>query len=183
MKIYLAGPDVFRRNPEATFNKHKAFAIPFGGTGLSPFDSEAKEESTATDIFKANVKLINECDLVIANLEPFRGPNVDDGTAWEIGYAYGLGKKIYGYLPMPKRSLLATTHIYKLLYEYKPETAKSMAFPHIEDFDYSRNLMIVDSIRETGGDLFGTFIECLEHHTGKTWDEVTGIKKEVKSKR
>ena len=33
-----------------------------------------------------------------ANLNTFRGKEPDSGTCFEIGYAYALGKKIYGYL-------------------------------------------------------------------------------------
>ncbi len=41
-----------------------------------------------------NAKSINSVDFVIAILD---GTDIDSGTAAEIGYAYGLGKKIYGY--------------------------------------------------------------------------------------
>jgi len=37
---------------------------------------------------------IDESDMVVAILD---GPDVDSGTAAEIGYAYGIGKKIVGY--------------------------------------------------------------------------------------
>ncbi|UYP46766.1 hypothetical protein NEF87_003051 [Candidatus Lokiarchaeum ossiferum] len=41
-----------------------------------------------------NAELIKKSDLILAVLD---GSDVDSGTAAEIGYAYGLGKKIYGY--------------------------------------------------------------------------------------
>jgi nucleoside 2-deoxyribosyltransferase len=41
-----------------------------------------------------NAELIRTSDVVLAYLN---GPDVDSGTAAEIGYAYGLGKKIYGF--------------------------------------------------------------------------------------
>jgi nucleoside 2-deoxyribosyltransferase len=41
-----------------------------------------------------NAKFIQQADLVCAILD---GADVDSGTAAEIGYAYGLGKRIYGY--------------------------------------------------------------------------------------
>ena len=36
---------------------------------------------------------IDDSDAVVALLD---GPQVDDGTAWEIGYAYARGKPIVG---------------------------------------------------------------------------------------
>lgn len=45
-------------------------------------------------IAKRNIEAILKSDLVIANLD---GVDVDSGVAAEIGYAYGLGKKIYGW--------------------------------------------------------------------------------------
>ena len=43
---------------------------------------------------KNNANFIQNSDLIVAVLD---GPDVDSGTAAEIGYAYGIGKKIYGY--------------------------------------------------------------------------------------
>jgi nucleoside 2-deoxyribosyltransferase len=39
------------------------------------------------------VQAIDEADIVIANLN---GITVDDGTAWELGYAYARGKHLVG---------------------------------------------------------------------------------------
>lgn len=46
------------------------------------------------DLGKNNATFIQNSDLVLAVLD---GSDVDSGTAAEIGYAYGIGKKIYGY--------------------------------------------------------------------------------------
>ena len=40
---------------------------------------------------------MRECDAVLANLTPFRGPSADVGTIFELGYARGLGKPVFGY--------------------------------------------------------------------------------------
>ncbi len=45
-------------------------------------------------IGKGNEEKIRSADVVIAVLD---GPQVDDGTASEIGFAYGIGKRVYGY--------------------------------------------------------------------------------------
>ncbi len=37
---------------------------------------------------------IDASDALIANITPFRGPHMDPGTAWEIGYAEARGKPV-----------------------------------------------------------------------------------------
>ncbi len=44
-------------------------------------------------LFRANLQAMNECDLMVAILD---GPQVDDGTAWEVGYFFSQGKGIVG---------------------------------------------------------------------------------------
>lgn len=45
------------------------------------------------EIFENNMRALMGCDLMVAILD---GPQVDDGTAWEMGYFYSLGKRILG---------------------------------------------------------------------------------------
>ncbi|MDR2443458.1 MAG: nucleoside 2-deoxyribosyltransferase, partial [Deltaproteobacteria bacterium] len=52
----------------------------------------------AAEIVTFNIEAIGQADAVIANLNPFRGAEPDSGTVFECGYAYGLGKKVFGYL-------------------------------------------------------------------------------------
>jgi len=50
---------------------------------------QANSQTAAT-----NEQAIRDCDRVVAVLD---GPDVDSGTASEIGFAYAVGKRIYGY--------------------------------------------------------------------------------------
>ena len=95
MKIYLAGPDVFRPDALAwaesareTCRRH----------GFEPLLSVNLEEADPNRIFQTNIDLIRKAQIVVANLDPFRGPEPDSGTAFELGYALALGKKVYGYV-------------------------------------------------------------------------------------
>ena len=45
------------------------------------------------EIFQSNLKALNECKIMVAILD---GPQVDDGTAWEIGYHYARGGMVVG---------------------------------------------------------------------------------------
>ena len=95
-KIYLAGPDCFRADAFEHFATLKAEATSKGMHAFSPLDSEV--DINAADILKViyeiNVQDIDEADVVLANVEPFRGACVDDGTAFEIGMAAAKGKPI-----------------------------------------------------------------------------------------
>jgi len=154
LKIYLAGPDVFLNNAMESLDRLKNISQKYGHQGLAPLDNvvDLKEVGAATRIFKGNIDLMDSCDAIIANLAPFRGPNMDDGTAFEVGYGYCKGKIMYGYMSQSNMDLKQITN---LLY------GDDTDFPHVEDFGYPRNLMIVDSIRKSGGDIYNTFEECL----------------------
>lgn len=95
LKIYLAGPDVFRRDAAAWAEAARATCRRHGFEPLTPLDHPEYE---ATGIFQANLALIGEAQLVIANLNPFRGAEPDSGTCFEVGAALALGKQVYGYV-------------------------------------------------------------------------------------
>jgi len=103
LKIYLAGPDVFRPDAFEQGERLKALCAEFGLQGLYPLDHSVPEgiehpPEQALWIYQANLSLIAEADAVLANLNPFRGAEPDSGTAFELGYAAALGKPLYGYL-------------------------------------------------------------------------------------
>lgn len=94
-KIYLAGFDVFAPDARQRGAKMKLMCAEKGFIGLYPFDNEA---DNGPDIFSGNCGLIDAADIVIANLNPFRGDEPDSGTCFEVGYAFARGKTVYGYL-------------------------------------------------------------------------------------
>jgi nucleoside 2-deoxyribosyltransferase len=95
MKIYLAGPDVFRHDVLEWADSVRELCRRYGFEPLLPVDHE---ETEPDKIFQANIDLIRKAQVVAANLDPFRGPEPDSGTAFELGYALALGKKIAGYV-------------------------------------------------------------------------------------
>ncbi len=95
MKIYLAGPDVFRPDVLAWAEEARALLARHGHHALIPSDNN---ETSAEGIFRANIQMISEADAVIANLDPFRGCEPDSGTCFEIGCAIALGKQVIAYL-------------------------------------------------------------------------------------
>ncbi len=95
MKIYLAGPDIFRPDVEAWAASCRELCRRYGFEPLLPIDHG---ETLPERIFQANLDMIRKAQIVAANLDPFRGAEPDSGTAFELGYALALGKKICGYV-------------------------------------------------------------------------------------
>lgn len=103
MKIYLAGPEVFERDPIATGASLKALCAKHGAVGLFAMDNALSPShppasiAQASFIRAADMSLIHACDAIVANVTPFRGPSVDVGTAYEMGAGAALGKVVVGY--------------------------------------------------------------------------------------
>ena len=95
MKIYLAGPDIFRPDVETWAASCRELCRRYGFEPLLPIDHG---ETVPERIFQANLDMIRKAQIVAANLDPFRGAEPDSGTAFELGYALALGKKICGYV-------------------------------------------------------------------------------------
>ncbi|NVK19020.1 MAG: nucleoside 2-deoxyribosyltransferase [Methylocystaceae bacterium] len=101
-RIYLAGPGVFYPDPIAEGERLKVVCQDFGLEGVFPMDagldiSTMTKQEAAQAIYQANIDLIHSCDGVMADMQPFRGPGMDGGTAFEIGYAKALGLPVVGY--------------------------------------------------------------------------------------
>jgi nucleoside deoxyribosyltransferase len=97
MKIYFAGPDVFRTDYGSVAEKIKSLSKERGIVPLIPGDGNGPMDPVR--IFEENIALIRESDGVIANMNPFRSPaEPDSGTAFEAGFAYALGKWVIAYL-------------------------------------------------------------------------------------
>lgn len=94
-RVYIAGPDVFFPDIAARAAAQKALCASLGLEALHPVDQPTL---TARHIYDNNVVLIRAADGVVANLNPFRGAEVDSGTAFEVGFAIALGKPVVGHV-------------------------------------------------------------------------------------
>ena len=154
-KIYLAGPEVFLKNARECGEVLKQKCLSSGFEGLFPLDNEvqgATKEELAINIREANIKLIKSCDIVIANLSPFRGPEPDSGTVWEVGFAQALGKKVVGYCS-DGRDLKTKTQDILGLDHSSDRDAQNL---EIEDFGLTHNLMYADIVQSRN------FDKCLD---------------------
>jgi len=99
MKAYLAGPDVFRPDARAWAEQARALCRAHGVEALIPLDGDAID---APGIYFQNITMIRAADLVLANLNAFRGAEPDSGTSFEVGFAAALGKRVIGYMALPE---------------------------------------------------------------------------------
>ncbi len=95
MKLYLAGPDVFRPDAKDWAGRVRELCRAAGHEASLPLDDDIP--ATAAAIYRSNLERIAVADAVLANLNPFRGAEPDSGTCVEIGYALALGKIVIGY--------------------------------------------------------------------------------------
>lgn len=125
-KIYIAGFDVFYDNALERGKLMKNICNKYEFEGLYPFDNEAY---TIADIFNGDISQIDNCDIIVANLNDFRGTDIDSGTAFELGYGYAKGKKLFGYM-------------YNINSLIKKIGKKDKDGFNVEDFNLPVNLMI-----------------------------------------
>ena len=94
---YIAGP-LFNEGERWFDEQLEVLARQAGFTTFLPHrdGKEAKTYTGAeriTRIFQEDVSAIDQADIIVANLN---GITTDDGTAWELGYAYAKGKHLVG---------------------------------------------------------------------------------------
>lgn len=144
MKLYLAGPDVFRPDALHWVASARAQCAAAGHEALVPLDDQA---ATAAAIYANNLRLVAAADCVIANLNPFRGAEPDSGTCVEIGYALALGKRVVGYAAdlRPLRQRLAVADA--------GGACCDAAGWKVEDFGLPLNLMLAVPLRLAQGGL------------------------------
>ena len=188
----------------AQFNKEVLKGAGFKFDSLNPMDGEIDDfrldPETALKIFHANVKLMQQSDLVIANMTRFRGPSMDVGTAFEMGFMYASGKPVFGYYNVNETYCTAdqltstafacsghdsdaqTLYIDKVKkfgdgYFVHPTTPERDKFTHsIEDFKLSDNLMMIGAVRALSGKKMGynmadSFLSALHEAAQKFRDK------------
>jgi nucleoside 2-deoxyribosyltransferase len=158
-RVYLAGPDVFLPDAIDWMERKKAICAGFRLTGVSPLDALAQEPPDWAGlpewrrIALRNEAHIRSCAAIVANLTPFRGPSADVGTVYEVGFARGLGLKVFGYATVAADFLARTL---SSIGGGRLASDGSWWDPDgllVEQFGLFDNLMIEGGITESGGAL------------------------------
>ena len=151
MKAYLAGPEVYLPEPAALAARKKAICQRHGFEGLDPCENDLVpgEEPSPASLFAGNLRMIEACDLMLANLTPFRGVSGDIGVAFELGLAFAMGKPVFAYSNDPRvlRDRV-TGDRPKEARRGRPFHEDGMA---VEDFGLPENLMLAEAVRRSGG--------------------------------
>lgn len=157
--VYLAGPDVFRKDAIQIGEEYVYEAKKRNLFGIFPIDNEVKDKDQPNDIliYKKNRELIDKADFVVANLNPFRGQEPDSGTVWEVAYAIAKDKIVIGYLHSNKSIL-------EKLQEQGGVTEENGSYFDsdgmlIENFGQPLNLMLQHSLTEI---VYGTIETALD---------------------
>ncbi len=90
-RIYLSGP--LFSHAEIAWGRRVKAALEEARESVEVVWPHELAAGSPQEIFQANLRALDDCDLMIAILE---GPQVDDGTAWEVGYFYAKGRRILG---------------------------------------------------------------------------------------
>lgn len=173
-RIYLAGPDVFLPDPQAQAAAKKALCARYGFDGVFPLDGGVELSGLAPfaaglAISRANEDLMRGCDLMIANATPFRGPSLDVGTAYEMGFMRALGKPVLAY------ANVAGTYADRVATLSGHPLARSAAGHLVDDrgmaveaFDMADNLMVVGAIAASGAEMVLAGVPAGAEHTDLT---------------
>ena len=85
-------------------------------------------------IYHADVSQVNVADMILVNLNPFRGVSADVGTCFEMGYAVAQGKPAFAY-SADKRT-----------YKERVTDLKAEDENLLEDFGLQDNLMMIGPV-------------------------------------
>ncbi len=150
VRAYLAGPDVFLPDAREHARRKVAICARHGILGRPPLNEDAESLGALPDeeawraIFRKDLAMMEECEVVIANLTPFRGPSADAGTLIEVGWFLGRGKPVFGYsnaaAPFSERS--------RRQMEAVPDPLPGLS---VEGFGLPDNLMVPGAVLAGGG--------------------------------
>ncbi len=162
--VYLAGPDVFYINAIERGEKLKAALAERCMTGLFPLDPGLNPHDFPDPagfglaIAAACEAQIRQADMGLFNIQPWRGPEADVGTAYELGFMAALGKPVVLYTndsrPFAER-IAADVHQGEV---YRDGAALRGKRDHmtIEEFEgFADNLMLVGAAVRTARLLLG----------------------------
>ena len=149
-RVYLAGPDVFLPNAAENAASKIAICAKYGMVGLAPLNPDIEHILTLPHdaawraIYLKDIEMMEACDIVIANLTPFRGASADSGTLVEIGWFLGRGRPVFGYSNsaegFAERSAAQVACV--------PDPIPGLA---VEGFSLPDNLMIPGAVEYGGG--------------------------------
>jgi nucleoside 2-deoxyribosyltransferase len=150
MKAYLAGPDVFLPDARGNADAKIAICAKYGIIGLPPLNEDIDAimrlpaDAAWRAIYLKDIEMMEACDIVIANLTPFRSTSADSGTLIEVGWFLGRGRPVFGYSNTATGfAARSAAHVAAI-----PDPIAGLA---VEGFGLPDNLMIPGAVEYGGG--------------------------------
>jgi len=150
LHVYLAGPDVFLPAAAAHAAAKVAICARYGLVGRAPVNPDIAAimqrpaEEAWRAIYRFDVELMEACDLIIANLTPFRGASADAGTLVELGWFLGARRPVFGY----SNSAAGFAARSQAQVAAVPDPLAGL---EIEGFELPDNLMVPGAVEYGGG--------------------------------
>lgn len=157
--VYFAGPDVFKPNAIERGQKYVSLADARGFVGLFPLDNKVDISAPNAHkvIYELNRNLIHRSDILVVNLEDFRGFEPDSGTVWELAYGFALNKIVIGYLPTNETMVERIAKNQGIVHTEFGVT--DLQGNYIENFGQPINLMLKNSLSAL---VFGSVEDALD---------------------
>jgi nucleoside 2-deoxyribosyltransferase len=164
-------------DPVGAGARKKELCATYGFEGAFPLDATLdlqglSPREAAMRISRANEELIRGCQLVIAQMTPFRGPSADAGTAYEMGFARGLGLPVFAYSNVVEDFAARTESWARPTRRRGDGSLEDAMGMQIEPFGVEDNLMLVGAVAASGGE-----IECRETTNDERFSDVAGFEK------
>jgi nucleoside 2-deoxyribosyltransferase len=155
-RLYLAGPDVFLPDPYARGRAMKEICDRHALEGVFPMDPHPDPAQWAELPEPYRIQLrceaqMRSCDILVANLTPFRGPSADVGTAFEVGFMRALGRPVFGWAATGSRFTERTLAFLGTVLNGEDGRIRDQAGMLVETFDCFDNLMLDGGIAASGG--------------------------------
>jgi nucleoside 2-deoxyribosyltransferase len=147
--LYLSGPDLWFPDAEDHARRKHEICAQAGFIGVSSLDGVLVEttpsEAMAREIYADSISRLRQCDALVANLTPWRGPGADPGTAFEVGFAAALGKPVFAYLNVSDEDEADHRARVEALFGASRDTdgrIRDLQGCEVEDFGLPENLML-----------------------------------------
>ena len=147
--VYLSGIERYQENAHEVFSKMKEICEKYGFIVYTPVDWAPGVKKLKTDnlykwaanLFDNYQQQVRKCDVIIANLNDYRGYEVNNEVGFECGMAFKLGKKLYGYMDNAAPLIEKRPHLGEEK-EFRDHTGSN-----VENFNYPANLMFGSSMK------------------------------------
>lgn len=146
--VYLSGVERYDADCAEKYRVMKELCAKYGLDAVTPddwADGVEKIDSSNPYVRAANQfdnyqQHVRDCDVIIADLNDFRGYECSNDVAFECGMGFQLGKKLFGYVKDARPLIERIPHL------GEEREFRDMTGANVENFNYPMNLMFACSM-------------------------------------